>query len=51
MNKLEIKITTHFHRGGMNTDRLVINNANETYNDNCGGTRGRSGLSQLPQLS
>ena len=26
MNKLVIKITTHCHRGGMNTDILVINN-------------------------
>ena len=25
MNKLEIKMTVHFHRVGINTDRLVIN--------------------------
>ena len=42
MNKLEIKITTHYHSGVNNKDRLGINNTKETYNDNCGGTGGRS---------
>ena len=41
MNKLDIKTTTHFHRGGMNTNILVTNNTKETYNYNCGGTGGR----------
>ena len=44
MNKLEIKITKHFHSGGMNTYRFVINNKKKTYDANRGGTVGRSGL-------
>ena len=30
LNKTEIKITNHFHSGGMKIDRLVINNRKET---------------------
>ena len=51
MNKLEIKITTNFHSGGMNTDKLVINITKKTYKDNCVGIGRSSGCALLPQLS
>ena len=51
MNKIEIKITTKFCISGMNTARLVTNNTNKTYNDNCGVTGGRSEWEYIPHLS
>ena len=50
-NKLVVRITTHFHSGGMNTYISIKNKTKEAYNDNCGGTGGRSEWAQLPQLS